>query len=126
MSPKARAMCATFLLIAGVSRARADFEPFEAARNAVANYRLESRAAMSRVLCDADLVHWGGFASNFLGGIVDERTRQTMENVCTLIYAGKRIAAASIAYALLATPAGPVVQGLEKAVEVILDMPAKE
>lgn len=111
--------------IAAARHARADFDPFEVSRSAVAYYHLKGRVDMSRMLCGADLVHSGGLPADYIAKIPDKRTRTTLENVCTLVYAGKRLPAASIAYALLSTPEGRAVAKLEDAVETILEMPAR-
>jgi hypothetical protein len=45
MNSKARVMFVCVILIAAVIRAKADFYPLEASRNAVRNYRLEGETA---------------------------------------------------------------------------------
>lgn len=125
MTPKARALFAGVLLVAAVARARADFDPYEASRSAVIHYGLRQSVPMAVTLCDADLVHWGGFKAGFSYELVDPRVRSTFENICALVYGGQRAAAVTITYALLSNPAVRAVPGLEKAVEVVLEMSAK-
>jgi hypothetical protein len=126
MTPKARALFAGILLVVAVVRVRADFDPYEASRGAIIHYGLRQSVPMAAALCDADLVHWGGFKAGFTYEIVDPKVRSTFENICALVYGGQRAAAVTVAYALLSNPAVRAVRGMEKAVEVVLEMPAKD
>jgi hypothetical protein len=126
MTPRTRGLLIGVLLVAAVSRVQADFDPFAASRNAVIHFGLRQSVPMASMLCDADLVHWGELKAGFAFEIVDPRIRSTFENFCALVYGGQRAAAVTIAYALLAHPAAQAVPGLEKAVHVILEMPAKD
>lgn len=122
MSLRVRVLLAGAIVIAIASQVRADFDPFEASHNAVRNYGLEGRIEMATMLCAADLVHAGGLPSDYIASIVDPKARSTVENICTLMYEGKRVAALSIAYALLTTPAVQAVVGLKNALETIVEL----
>ena len=116
---------AAALPIAAARNVRADFDPHEASRHAVAHFHLEARVERARLLCDADLVHSGGFAAGFVAGVADRKTRETLENVCALVYAGSRATATTLAYSLLSTPVAKDIAKLDAAIEVILDMPPR-
>ena len=90
---------------------------------AVRHFHLEGEVEKSAMLCNADLVHSpAALPADYTTKIVLPMVRSTMENVCTLTYAGHRIHGAALGYALLRTPEAATIPRLEDAVEAIIEI----